>query len=254
MAVRKIFIAKVSEQTFETITEMVDIAEKWLSYFEYKFNSFSYSYEKEGKRIDKFYKYSANKLMKLTSIDISDLISCEFLFESDREKYMFGIEVVIAIAKCKSSGYMISMAVLKNDSCLLDDIECMYDFFPCGTVKFILADYMNEARSPLFFIVGIGGDKYSNYELNIVHRVARIATGDGLRLPYLFRTSLIDKSYLECVRLSRVPKRIYKEKNSYCTFDFEGMLPEKLDEYRQNAVWNKLHETMVDNGVMDKIM
>ena len=52
MVVRKIFIAKVSEQTFESITEMVDIAEKWLSYFEYKFNSFSYSYEKEGKRID----------------------------------------------------------------------------------------------------------------------------------------------------------------------------------------------------------
>ena len=48
MAVRKIFIAKVSEQTFESITEMVDIAEKWLSYFEYKFNSFSYSYEKEN--------------------------------------------------------------------------------------------------------------------------------------------------------------------------------------------------------------
>lgn len=41
MAVRKIFIAKVSEQTFESITAMVDIAEKWLSHFGYKFNSFS---------------------------------------------------------------------------------------------------------------------------------------------------------------------------------------------------------------------
>ena len=109
-------------------------------------------------------------------------------------------------------------------------------------------------HSLLFFIVGIAGGGYSNYEWDVTHRVARIATGDGLRLPYLFRTSLIDKSYLEGVRLGRVPKRIYKEKNSYCTFDFEGILPEKLDEYRQNAVWNKLHETMVDNGVMDKIM
>ena len=254
MVVKKIFIAKVSEQTFESIAEMVDIAEKWLSHFGYKFNSFSYAYESEGKRIDKFYKYSANKLMKLTSIDISTLYNCKFLFDSDYEKYMFGIEAVLVIKKCRSSGYVVSMAVLKNDSCLLEDIECMYDFFPCGTVKFILADYMNEARSPAFFIVGIAGGGYSNYEWDVTHRVARIATGDGLRLPYLFRTSLIDKSYLEGVHLGRVPKRIYKEKNSYCTFDFEGMLPEKLDEYRQNAVWNKLHETMVDNGVMDKIM
>lgn len=52
MVVKKIFIAKVSEQTFESITEMVDIAEKWLSHFGYKFNSFSYAYESEGKRID----------------------------------------------------------------------------------------------------------------------------------------------------------------------------------------------------------
>ena len=254
MVVRKIFIAKVSEQTFESITAMVDIAEKWLSHFGYKFNSFSYAYESEGKRIDKFYKYSANKLMKLTHIDISTLYNCKFLFDSDYEKYMFGIEAVLVIKKCRSSGYVVSMAVLKNDSCLLDDIECMYDFFPCGTVKFILADYMNEVRSPLFFIVGIAGGGYSNYEWDVTHRVARIATGDGLRLPYLFRTSLIDKSYLEGVRLGRVPKRIYKEKNSYYTFDFEGILPDKLDEYRHNAVWNKLHETMVDNGVMDKIM
>lgn len=40
---------------------------------------FSYAYSDKGKRVDKCYKYSTNKLLKFTSIDISTLFSCSIL-------------------------------------------------------------------------------------------------------------------------------------------------------------------------------
>lgn len=250
MIIKKIFITKISEQAFKSTNEIVDVVEKCLSFFGYKFNMFSYAYSDKGKRVDKCYKYSTNKLLKFTSIDISTLFSCSFLFESDCKKYMFGLEAIIIIEKCKSSGYVVSISVLKNNAPLLNDVEHIYDFFPHGTVKFILADYMNETKSPALFIIGVGGDGYSDYEWDIAHSVSRISTGDGLTLPYLFRTSLMDKSYLKDSCFCDIPKNIFVERNHYCIFNFESMLPENFDEYRKNIEWSKIYNTLIMNNVM----